>query len=67
MFVLYIFIVIQSQNKANKDRLKKLNKCKDVFQKHLSLEIRKIQGKVFVLNYSVWLKYEVGVFSFIMC
>lgn len=61
------FIVIQSQNKANKDRLKKLNKCKDVFQKHLSLEIRKIQGKVFVLNYSIWLKYEVGVFSFIMC
>ncbi len=42
------FIVIQSQNKANKDRLKKLNKCKDIFQKHLSLEIRKIQGKVFV-------------------
>lgn len=37
--------LIQSQNKANKDRLKKLNKCKDVFQKHLSLEIRKIQGE----------------------
>ncbi|KTF93083.1 hypothetical protein cypCar_00007592 [Cyprinus carpio] len=35
--------LIQSQNKANKDRLKKLNKCKDIFQKHLSLEIRKIQ------------------------
>lgn len=65
MLVLCIFIVIQSQNKANKDRLKKLNKCKDVFEKHLSLEIRKIQGKVFVLNYSMWLEYEV-VFSFIM-
>ncbi|XP_077073147.1 kinetochore protein Spc25 [Siphateles boraxobius] len=37
--------LIQSQNKANKNRLKKLNKCKDVFQKHLSLEIRKIQGE----------------------
>lgn len=37
--------LIQSQNKANKDRLKKLNICKDVFQKHLSLEIRKIQGE----------------------
>ncbi|KAI2660892.1 Kinetochore protein Spc25 [Labeo rohita] len=37
--------LIQSQNKANKDRLKKLNKCKDIFQKHLSLEIRKIQGE----------------------
>ncbi|XP_055071877.2 kinetochore protein Spc25 [Misgurnus anguillicaudatus] len=37
--------LIQSQNKANKDRLKKLNICKEVFQKHLSLEIRKIQGE----------------------
>lgn len=37
--------LIQSQNKANKDRLKELNICKDVFQKHLSLEIRKIQGE----------------------
>uniref|UniRef100_A0A8C1FT21 Kinetochore protein SPC25 n=2 Tax=Cyprinus carpio TaxID=7962 RepID=A0A8C1FT21_CYPCA len=44
--------LIQSQNKANKDRLKKLNKCKDIFQKHLSLEIRKIQGKVFVFNFN---------------
>ncbi|XP_016107769.1 kinetochore protein Spc25-like [Sinocyclocheilus grahami] len=35
--------LIQSQNKANKDRLKKLNKCKDIFQKPLSLEIKKIQ------------------------
>ncbi|XP_016367165.1 kinetochore protein Spc25-like [Sinocyclocheilus rhinocerous] len=37
--------LIQSQNKANKDRLKNLNICKDIFQKHLSLEIRKIQGE----------------------
>ncbi|XP_067265202.1 kinetochore protein Spc25 isoform X2 [Chanodichthys erythropterus] len=45
--------LIQSQNKANKDRLKKLNKCKDVFQKHLSLEIRKIQGTS-VIKIQTW-------------
>ncbi|KAF5904142.1 kinetochore protein Spc25, partial [Clarias magur] len=37
--------LIHSQNKANKDRLKNLNKIKDVFQERLSLEIRKIQGE----------------------
>ncbi|XP_046701265.1 kinetochore protein Spc25 isoform X2 [Silurus meridionalis] len=37
--------LIHSQNKANKDRLKNLNKIKEIFQEHLSLEIRKIQGE----------------------
>ncbi|KAL0963812.1 hypothetical protein UPYG_G00313900 [Umbra pygmaea] len=33
------------QNQANKDRLKNLNKAKQVFQDHLKLEIRKIHGE----------------------
>lgn len=37
--------MIVSQNKANKDRLKNLNKAKQVFQGRLGLEIRKIHGK----------------------
>ncbi|XP_030642510.1 kinetochore protein Spc25 [Chanos chanos] len=37
--------LILSQNKANKDRLKNLNKVKQVFQDRLRLEIRKIQGE----------------------
>ncbi|XP_072541195.1 kinetochore protein Spc25 [Salminus brasiliensis] len=37
--------LLHSQNKANKDRLKNLNKTKDIFQERLSLEIRKIQGE----------------------
>lgn len=37
--------LLHSQNKANKDRLKNLNKMKDIFQERLSLEIRKIQGE----------------------
>ncbi|XP_062861880.1 kinetochore protein Spc25 [Trichomycterus rosablanca] len=37
--------LIHSQNKANKDRLKNLNKIKDIFQEQLCLEIRKIQGE----------------------
>nr|ACO09526.1 Kinetochore protein Spc25 [Osmerus mordax] len=36
--------LIVSQNKANKDRLKYLNKAKLVFQERLGLEIRKIHG-----------------------
>lgn len=37
--------LIVSQNKANKDRLKNLNKAKMVFQERLGLEIRKIHGE----------------------
>ncbi|XP_027020252.2 kinetochore protein Spc25 [Tachysurus fulvidraco] len=37
--------LIHAQNKANKDRLKNLNKLKEIFQEWLSLEIRKIQGE----------------------
>ncbi|XP_029937376.1 kinetochore protein Spc25 [Myripristis murdjan] len=37
--------LILSQNKANKNRLKNLNKAKQVFQDHLGLEIRKISGE----------------------
>lgn len=37
--------LILSQNKANKDRLKNLNKAKQVFQDRLGLEIRKISGE----------------------
>ncbi|XP_075895964.1 kinetochore protein Spc25 [Nelusetta ayraudi] len=37
--------VIQAQNKANKDRLRNLQKARNVFQKHLGLEIRTILGK----------------------
>ncbi|XP_026866009.2 kinetochore protein Spc25 [Electrophorus electricus] len=37
--------LIDSQNKANKARLKNLNKIKEIFQERLSLEIRKIQGE----------------------
>ncbi|XP_028846654.1 kinetochore protein Spc25 [Denticeps clupeoides] len=36
---------ILSQNQANKDRLKSLNKVKQVFQDQLKLEIRKIYGE----------------------
>ncbi|KAJ8012800.1 hypothetical protein DPEC_G00046630 [Dallia pectoralis] len=37
--------LILSQNQANKDRLKNLNKAKKVFQDRLGLEIRKIHGE----------------------
>ncbi|XP_071781406.1 kinetochore protein Spc25 [Centroberyx gerrardi] len=37
--------LIVSQNKANKDRLRNLNKAKQVFQDRLGLEIRKIPGE----------------------
>ncbi|XP_066497314.1 kinetochore protein Spc25 [Hoplias malabaricus] len=37
--------LIQVQNKANKDRLKNLNKIKEIFQERLSLDIRKVQGE----------------------
>ncbi|XP_053184655.1 kinetochore protein Spc25 [Scomber japonicus] len=37
--------LIKSQNKANKDRLRNLQKARLVFQDHLGLEIRTIQGK----------------------
>ncbi|KAM6934265.1 kinetochore protein Spc25 [Xenentodon cancila] len=37
--------LIESQNKANKDRLKNLQKARLVFQDHLGLEIRTILGK----------------------
>ncbi|KAG7280409.1 hypothetical protein CRUP_028152 [Coryphaenoides rupestris] len=36
--------VVVSQNRANKDRLNNLQKAKQVFQEHLGLEIRKING-----------------------
>ncbi|XP_010889209.1 kinetochore protein Spc25 [Esox lucius] len=36
--------LIISQNQANKTRLKNLNRAKQVFQDHLGLEIRKING-----------------------
>lgn len=39
------FLVIESQNKANKDRLRNLQKARNVFQDHLGLEIRTILGK----------------------
>lgn len=41
----FSFSVIQAQNKANKDRLRNLQKARNVFQKHLGLEIRTILGK----------------------
>lgn len=37
--------VIESQYKANKDRLKNLQKARLVFQDHLGLEVRTILGK----------------------
>ncbi|XP_076859060.1 kinetochore protein Spc25 [Brachyhypopomus gauderio] len=37
--------LVDLQNKANKARLKNLNKIKEIFQERLSLEIRKIQGE----------------------
>ncbi|KAM6979208.1 kinetochore protein Spc25 [Tautogolabrus adspersus] len=37
--------LIESQNKANKDRLKNLGKARLVFQEHLGMEIRTILGK----------------------
>lgn len=40
-----LFSVIRSQNKANKDRLRNLQKARLVFQDHLGMEIRTIQGK----------------------
>lgn len=36
------FLVIESQNRANKDRLRNLQKARLVFQDHLGLEIRTI-------------------------
>lgn len=54
-FWFFPFLVIHSQNQANKSRLKNLNKIKDIFQEWLSLEIRKIQGKLLlVLSYCKW-------------
>lgn len=41
----FSFSVIQAQNKTNKDRLRNLQKARNVFQKHLGLEIRTILGK----------------------
>lgn len=49
--------VIHSQNKANKDRLKNLNKVKEIFREWLSLEIRKIQGKLF-FSFCLFIAYE---------
>ncbi|XP_070832120.1 kinetochore protein Spc25 [Chaetodon trifascialis] len=37
--------LIESQNKANKDRLRNLQKARLVFQEHLGMEIRTIHGK----------------------
>ncbi|KAM8856553.1 kinetochore protein Spc25 isoform 2-T3 [Spinachia spinachia] len=37
--------LIESQNKANKNRLKNLQKARVVFQDHLGMEIRTIHGK----------------------
>lgn len=37
--------LIESQNKANKDRLRNLQKARLVFQEHLGMEIRTILGK----------------------
>ncbi|XP_074551663.1 kinetochore protein Spc25 [Halichoeres trimaculatus] len=37
--------LIDTQNKANKDRLRNLGKARLVFQEHLGLEIRTISGK----------------------
>ncbi|KAK9537580.1 hypothetical protein VZT92_005184 [Zoarces viviparus] len=37
--------LIQSQNKANKNRLRKLQKARVVFQDHLGMEMRTILGK----------------------
>lgn len=37
--------IIESQNKANKNRLKNLGKARLVFQEHLGMEIRTIFGK----------------------
>uniref|UniRef100_A0A1A7X0Z2 SPC25, NDC80 kinetochore complex component, homolog n=1 Tax=Iconisemion striatum TaxID=60296 RepID=A0A1A7X0Z2_9TELE len=37
--------LIESQNKANKDRLKNLQKARFVFQDHLGLEIRTVMDK----------------------
>lgn len=37
--------LIESQNKANKDRLRNLGKARLVFQEHLGMEIRTISGK----------------------
>ncbi|KAF7649428.1 hypothetical protein LDENG_00141540 [Lucifuga dentata] len=45
--------VIVSQNKANKNKLRILQKAREIFQDHLGLEIRKIQGEMvqFIFKY----------------
>ncbi|XP_056145677.1 kinetochore protein Spc25 [Lampris incognitus] len=37
--------LMESQKKVNKEKLKNLNRAKEVFQEHLGLEIRKIRGE----------------------
>lgn len=44
------FSVIVSQNKANKDRLRNLQKARLVFQDHLGMEIRTILSKSEVIK-----------------
>lgn len=45
LHLFFSFSVIESQNKANKDRLRNLQKARLIFQDHLGLEIRTILGK----------------------
>ncbi len=42
---LSLFSVIESQHKANKNKLRNLQKARLVFQEHLGMEIRTILGK----------------------
>lgn len=42
---MFPILVIESQNRANKDRLRNLQKARLVFQDHLGLEIRTIIDK----------------------
>ncbi|KPP73476.1 kinetochore protein Spc25-like [Scleropages formosus] len=59
--------LIISQNKANKDKLKNLNKAKQMFQDWLGLEIRKIHGeKLQFIFRSIDSKDPESVYTFIL-
>lgn len=60
------FLVIESQNKANKARLRNLQKARQVFENHLGLEIRaisKLQTVKGVTNKHVSVPYFSNVAS----
>lgn len=64
---LALLSVIESQNKANKDRLRNLGKARLVFQDHLGMEIRTILGKTQLVkggpNIYMYIPYSVFFLS----